>query len=80
VGARVPPWLVLFPMWVATGFLAPAVVIAVLSGITFGQRAVGGMALNSCLSFVKFTAGILIRLVTAVLLVERQAAIRSRDP
>src|SRR5262245_55257058 len=27
-GLRVPAWLVLFPMWVATGFLAPTVVIA----------------------------------------------------
>src|SRR5262245_35092160 len=27
-GMRVPAWLVLFPMWVATGFLAPAVLIA----------------------------------------------------
>src|SRR5882672_8573046 len=30
-GLRVPAWLVLFPMWVATGFLPPAVLIAPLA-------------------------------------------------
>src|SRR3990172_6086420 len=35
-GLRVPAWLVLFPMWVATGFLAPAVVIAPIAIITQG--------------------------------------------
>jgi hypothetical protein len=38
------------------------------------------MALYNCLSFVKFTAGMLIGLVTVVLLAEKQAAIRSGAP
>ena len=33
-GLRVPAWLVLFPMWVASGFLAPAVVVAPIAIIT----------------------------------------------
>jgi len=38
------------------------------------------MALFNCLSFVKFTAGMLIALATLVLLAERRAAMRSRVP
>jgi len=33
-GLRVPAWLVLFPMWVASGFLAPAVVVVPIAMIT----------------------------------------------
>ena len=47
--------------------------IFVLSGITFGRRAEDGMALYNCPSFVKFTAGMRIGIVTVILLVERQA-------
>ena len=38
-GLRVPAWLVLFPMWVASGFLAPAVVVVPIAIIT---RALAG--------------------------------------
>src|SRR5262245_27548666 len=33
-GLRVPAWLVLFPMWVATGFLAPAILLLPISIIS----------------------------------------------
>ena len=51
--------------------------VLVLPGITFGRRATDGVALYNCLSFVKFTAGMLIGIVTMVLLAERQAAIEA---
>lgn len=80
---RAPFKLLLTFTWIGAGSLFAWglwTLILVLPGITFGHRAAGGMALNNCLSFVKFTAGMLIGLVTVVLLVERQAAIRSRAP
>jgi hypothetical protein len=54
--------------------------ILVLPGIKFGRLGEEGMALFNCLSFVKFTTGMLIGLATVVLLAERRAAIRSRAP
>jgi len=80
---RAPFKLLLAFTWIGAGSLFAWglwTLILVLPGITLGDRAAGGMALNNCLSFVKFTAGMLIGLVTVVLLAERQAAIRSRAP
>ncbi len=81
--SRVPLKLLLAFTWIGAGSLFAWglwTLILVLAGITFGQRAAGGMALNNCLSFVKFTAGLLMGLVTVILLVERQAALPSRAP
>ncbi|WP_445269870.1 hypothetical protein [Streptomyces sp. DSM 41634] len=33
-GQRLPAWLVLFPMWIATGYLAPIVTIAPSIGLS----------------------------------------------
>jgi hypothetical protein len=33
-GLRVPAWLLLFPMWVASGFLAPAVLMASIVAVS----------------------------------------------
>lgn len=80
---RAPFTLLLAFTWIGAGSLFAWglwTLILVLPGITFGDRAAGGMALNNCLSFVKFTAGMLIGLVMVVLLAERQAAIRSPAP
>ncbi len=80
---RAPFKLLLAFTWIGSGSLFAWglwTLILVLLGITFGRRAADGMALYNCLSFVKFTAGMLIGLVTVVLLAERQAAIRSRAP
>jgi hypothetical protein len=54
--------------------------VLVLPGITFGRGPTDGVALYSCLSFGKFTAGMLIGIVTVVLLAERQAAIEADKP
>ena len=35
-GRRIPAWLVLFPMWVATGFLAPIMVFMPFAPLSFG--------------------------------------------
>ena len=73
--------LLLALTWIGAGSLFAWglwTLILVLPGIKFGRRAEEGMALANCLGFVKFTAGMLIGLATAVLLAERQAAIRSR--
>ena len=41
-GARLPPWLVLLPMWVGTGFLVPmAVAIAPATVVTIATGAIG---------------------------------------
>ena len=80
---RAPFKLLLAFTWIGAGSLFAWglwTLILVLPGITFGRRAAGGLALNNCLSFVKFTAGMLIGLVMVVLLAERQAAIRSPAP
>ena len=52
----------------------------ILFGITLGSRAADGMALYTGLNLVKFTAGMLIGVVTLGLLAERQTAIRSSVP
>ncbi|GAA2019840.1 hypothetical protein GCM10009839_15450 [Catenulispora yoronensis] len=44
-GLRVPAWVLVFPMWVATGFLAPVVVgapVAALAGAASGGVGAGG--------------------------------------
>ncbi|NUP50772.1 MAG: hypothetical protein HOW97_26195, partial [Catenulispora sp.] len=44
-GERIPAWMLVFPMWVATGFLAPIVVGApasALAGMAAGQGGGGG--------------------------------------
>ncbi|GAA1975588.1 hypothetical protein [Catenulispora subtropica] len=44
-GLRMPAWVLVFPMWVATGFLAPVVLgapTAALAAMVSGQGAVGG--------------------------------------
>ena len=38
-GLRIPAWLVLFPVWVATGFLAPIVAVMPFAPIAFGDPA-----------------------------------------
>jgi len=81
--SRAPFKLLLALTWIGGGSLFAWglwTLILVLPGITFGRRAADGMGLHNCLSFVKFTAGMLIGLVMIVLLAERQAAIRSRAP
>ena len=40
-GLRIPAWLVLFPTWVATGFLAPIVVIVPFAPAAFGDASAG---------------------------------------
>jgi len=75
--------LLLALTWVGAGSLFAWglwTMILALPGIKFGRLAEGGMALFNCLSFVKFTAGMLIALATLVLLAERRAAMRSRVP
>ncbi|MEU3350903.1 hypothetical protein [Streptomyces sp. NPDC037389] len=43
-GLRIPAWLLLFPLWVATGFIAPILVGAPLSGVVAALT--GGGAAN----------------------------------
>lgn len=74
---RAPFPLLLALTWIGAGSMFAWglwTLMLVLPGITLGRRAPDGMALYNCLSFVKFTAGLLIGLVTMVLLAERQAA------
>jgi len=74
---RAPFKLLLACTWIGAGSLFAWglwTLILVLPGITFGRRAAEGMALHNCLSLVKFTAGMLIGLVTVLLLAERQRA------
>ncbi len=40
-GLRLPAWVVLFPMWVATGFLVPIVVIVPFAPAAFGDASAG---------------------------------------
>jgi hypothetical protein len=78
---RAPFKLVLSLTWIGAGSLFAWglwTMILVLPGIQFGHLAEERMALFNCLSFVKFTAGMLIGLTTVVLLAERQAVIRTR--
>jgi hypothetical protein len=80
---RVPFSLLLALTWIGAGSMFAWglwTLMLVLPGITLGPRAADGMALYNCLAFVKFTAGMLIGLVTVVLLAERQAAIRPAAP
>ena len=46
-GRRVRAWIVLFPAWVATGFLAPIVVIMPLAPLAFGGASAGSGPLRS---------------------------------
>jgi len=78
---RAPFKLLMAFTWIGAGSLFAWglwTLVLALPGITFGRRSADGVVLG--LSFVKFTAGMLIGLVTAALLAERQAAIRSRAP
>jgi hypothetical protein len=78
---RAPFMLLLALTWMGAGSMFAWglwTLILVLPGITFGRRVADEMALYNCLSLVKFTAGMLIGLVTVVLLAEKQAA--SRQP
>lgn len=75
---RAPFRLLLALTWIGAGSMFAWglwTLILLLSGITLGRPAADGMALSNCLSFVKFTAGMVIGLVTVFLLAERQAAI-----
>jgi hypothetical protein len=69
--------LLLVFTWIGAGSLFAWglwVLIFALTGITFGNSPAGGIAIRNSLSFVKFTAGMLIGLVTVLLLVERRRA------
>jgi hypothetical protein len=80
---RTPFKLLLALTWIGAGSMFAWglwTLVLVLPGITLGRRAPDGMALQNCLAFVKFTAGMLMGIVTAVLLAERQAAIRPAAP
>ena len=46
-GRRIRAWVVLFPAWVATGFLAPIVVIMPLAPLAFGGASAGSDPLRS---------------------------------
>ena len=73
---RVPVTLLLTLTWIGAGSLFAWglwTLVLVLPGITFGNP-VGGVAIRNSLSFVKFTSGMLIGLVTVLLLVERRRA------
>ncbi len=80
---RAPFQLLLTLTWIGAGSLFAWglwTLILVLPGITLGRPAADRMALYNCLSFIKFTAGMLMGFVMVVLLAERQAALRSRAP
>jgi hypothetical protein len=74
---RVPLKLLLVFTWIGAGSLFAWglwTLVLVLPGITLGNGPPGGIAIYNSLSFVKFTAGLLIGLVTVLLLAERQRA------
>ena len=77
---RGPFKLLLAMTWIGAGSLFAwglwSLIFAV-AGISFGPREDTGRGLMNILSFVKFTAGALIGLLTVVLLAGKQAAIRS---
>jgi hypothetical protein len=80
-GRRVPFLLRLGLTWIGAGSMFAWGLwrlLLVLPGITFGAGGAGGTAVQDCLSFVKFTAGMLIGLVTLVLIAERRAAMSAR--
>lgn len=75
--------LLLTVTWIGAGSLFAWglwTLVLVLPGIKFGRGTEDGMALYNCLSFVKFTAGMLIGLVTVVLLAERRGRNRENRP